>query len=142
MTTIIETIAATPNLGMPKKNGVVTPNQDDSATAEKVANPVAQATSVPATSPIRTATVAMNPRNTRWMTTISASVPRAKARLRQSSGCGSAAPPTASAAATGSSARPMIVMTDPVTTGGKNRISSPNTGAIRNVNSPATITDP
>ena len=52
------------------------------------------------------------------------------------------APPAASAAATGSSAMPMIVITEPVTTGGKNRISLEKNGAMRKVNSPATITAP
>ena len=52
------------------------------------------------------------------------------------------APPVASAAATGSSAMPMMVMTDPVTTGGKKRISRLKYGAMRKVNRPATITAP
>ena len=52
------------------------------------------------------------------------------------------APPAASAAATGSSAMPMMVITVPVTTGGKNRISLEKNGAMRKVNSPATITAP
>ena len=37
---------------------------------------------------------------------------------------------------------PMIVMTDPVTTGGKKRISRLKYGAMRKVNSPATMTAP
>ena len=37
---------------------------------------------------------------------------------------------------------PMIVITVPVTTGGKNRISRLKNGATKNVNSPATITAP
>ena len=57
-------------------------------------------------------------------------------------GCGLLPPPTTSSAATGSSAMPMIVITVPVTTGGKNRISRLKNGATRNVNSPATITAP
>ena len=36
----------------------------------------------------------------------------------------------------------MIVMTVPVTTGGKNRISLEKNGAMKKVNSPATITAP
>ena len=52
------------------------------------------------------------------------------------------APPAASVAATGSSAIPMIVITEPVTTGGKNRISLEKKGAIRKVNNPATMTAP
>ena len=47
-----------------------------------------------------------------------------------------------SLAATGSSAMPMMRMTVPVTTGGKKRSSFAKYGAIRNVNSPATITAP
>ena len=58
------------------------------------------------------------------------------------SGVGRRRHPTASAAATGSSAMPMIVMTMPVTTGGKNRISLAKYGATKNVNSPATMTEP
>ena len=52
------------------------------------------------------------------------------------------APPAASAAATGSSAMPMIVITDPVTTGGKKRMSFEKYGAMRKVNTPATMTEP
>ena len=37
---------------------------------------------------------------------------------------------------------PMIVITDPVTTGGKKRISLLKNGAMRNVKMPATITEP
>ncbi len=36
----------------------------------------------------------------------------------------------------------MMVMTDPVTTGGKNRINFAKYGAMKNVNSPATNTEP
>jgi hypothetical protein len=52
------------------------------------------------------------------------------------------APPAASAAATGSRAIPIMRITEPVTTGGKNRISLEKYGAIRKVNSPATMTAP
>jgi hypothetical protein len=37
---------------------------------------------------------------------------------------------------------PMIVITEPVTTGGKNRISRLKYGAAKNVNRPATMTAP
>ncbi len=37
---------------------------------------------------------------------------------------------------------PMMVMTEPVTTGGKYLISLPKYGASRNVTSPATMTEP
>ena len=37
---------------------------------------------------------------------------------------------------------PMMVMTVPVTTGGKNRINFAKYGAMKKVNSPATITAP
>ena len=37
---------------------------------------------------------------------------------------------------------PMIEITEPVTTGGKNLISRPKNGAMKNVNRPATITAP
>ena len=44
--------------------------------------------------------------------------------------------------ATGNSDRPMTVMTHPVTTGGKNRTSCANSGAMMKPNTPATITAP
>ena len=120
MTTIIETIAASANFGAPKEKGVVTPTQGELGTASKCASPRPQATNVPATSPTSTATVARNPVNTRWISTINASVPSAYAMFRPLVGSRSGpAPPAASAAATGSSAMPMIVITVPVTTGGK-----------------------
>ena len=37
---------------------------------------------------------------------------------------------------------PMIEITEPVTTGGKNLISRPKNGAMKNVNRPATMTAP
>ncbi len=81
------------------------------------------ATPVPITSPANTATVAMNPLNTRWMMTMIASVPMAYARFLLLVGSGLAPPPTASNAATGNRAIPMMVITVPVTTGGKNLIN-------------------
>ena len=88
----------------------------------------------------------MKPLKTRWMTTISASVPMRVGQVlgplvgircvrvgcRRRRRC----------AATGSSAMPMMVITVPVTTGGKNRISLAKYGAMKKVNSPATITAP
>jgi len=122
---------------------VVTPNHGDETTASKCASPSAQATSVPTTRPMRTATVAMKPRKTRWMITIRASVPSAYAMYVGLVGSSvGPAPPAASAAATGSSAMPMMVITEPVTTGGKNRISLEKNGAMRKVKIPATITAP
>ena len=49
---------------------------------------------------------------------------------------------TASIAPTGTRHRPMMVISVPVTTGGKNRSSLMKIGAIRNVKTPATITAP
>ena len=49
---------------------------------------------------------------------------------------------TASSAPTGTRHRPMIVMSVPVTTGGKYLSSLMNIGAMRNVKTPATITAP
>ena len=87
--------------------------------------------------------MAMKPRNTRWMITMRASVPSAYAMFRPLVGSSvGPAPPAASAAATGSRAMPMMVITEPVTTGGKYRISLEKKGAMRKVNSPATITAP
>jgi hypothetical protein len=51
-------------------------------------------------------------------------------------------PITMSFAATGSSAMPMIRMTLPVTTGGKNFTSFENEPATRKVKMPATMTEP
>ena len=109
MTTIIEMIAAIENFGMPKKNGVVRPNHEDWLTASKCASPRIQATPVPMTRPASTATVAMKPRKTRWMMTISARVPMAYARFLPLVGSiVGPAPPAASLAATGSRAMPMM----------------------------------
>lgn len=80
MTTIIDRIAAIENCGQPKWNGVVTPTQSDSPTADRSTRPNGTAASVPSTSPASTATVARNPRNSRWISTITASVPRASPR--------------------------------------------------------------
>ena len=77
MTTIIEMHAVRENAGHPKKNGVVTPTGAADATPAKIGSPSAQATAVPATRPMSTDTVARKPENTRWMTMISASVPKA-----------------------------------------------------------------
>src|SRR4249920_717511 len=54
MTTIIEMIAAAENLGMPKKNGVVTSNQGDVPTLSNDASPRKKATPVPITRPAST----------------------------------------------------------------------------------------
>ena len=51
-------------------------------------------------------------------------------------------PPMAHIAATGSSVSPMVVITTPVTTGGKNRMIVANRGAIANPISEATMTAP
>ncbi len=53
-----------------------------------------------------------------------------------------ALPPPNQPAATRISETPMIRMMVPVTKGGKNRISFPNTGASRIVNNPQAITEP
>ena len=74
-TTIIEMIAAAENFGIPKENGVVTPNQPPCVMPSKLTSPKMAATVVPISRPASTATVAMKPLNTRWMITMMASVP-------------------------------------------------------------------
>ena len=51
-------------------------------------------------------------------------------------------PPAAQFTATGSSEMPMIVITVPVTSGGKNRSSRPHSGDSAIISSPETITAP
>ncbi len=52
------------------------------------------------------------------------------------------APPATQLPATGIRERPMMRITVPVTSGGKNRSSFPKTGASRIIATPETITEP
>ncbi len=142
ITTIIDSTAVRAKVGTPKKNGRVTPTQWFWLTLSKFASPRIAARIVPITRPARTAMVAMKPRNTRWIKTMIASVNNAYASPLPLRGLLLTGSWTASDAATGNSAMPMMLMTEPVTTGGKNRMSLPKYGAMKNVKSPAMMTEP
>jgi hypothetical protein len=61
MTTIMEMMAATPNVGSPKWKGVVTPTSPASPTPLQSTRPNSAAMTVPMTRPRSTATVLMKP---------------------------------------------------------------------------------
>lgn len=145
-TTISDTTAITSKRGAPKANGDVNPIQSASPTRPKSVSPASHATTVPATSPSSTAMVLQKPRKNLCINTIAAMVPSAYMSQRPLPGscaatglCGLR---VASPIPTGSSDTPMMVITEPVTTGGKNRMSRAKNGAIRKVNAPAAMTAP
>ncbi len=146
------------NLGVPKWNGPVKPTQPASPTDPNLAtlppepSLTSAASAVPITRPASTATVWMNPRVKRVRARMTRIVNVDRKRLVRlpnvrflgtRSGLYSANwPPPASNAATGISVTPMIVITVPVTTGGKNRTSWEKYGARNSVTRPATMTAP
>ncbi len=141
-TTHIEMTALTSKVGTPKWNGVLTPNQASSPTWLKSVRPNGMAMMVPMISPDRMDSRARAGGAKRSITKISTRVPAAKAMLRTAPKSSAPTPPPAQPAATGISDRPMIKITVPVTSGGKNRSSLANTGASRIMNRPQEITAP
>src|SRR5215831_8636713 len=142
ITTTIDTIAATSKIGNPKWNGVLMPRILASDTPEKSVNPNGIATTVPSTIPTSTAIRLSTGGANRCTTTTLSNTPPAKATLRGAPKLGAPTPPAAQFAATGSSDTPMIVITVPVTSGGKNRNSLPHNGDSTITSSPETITAP
>ena len=145
-TTIRDTTAMTSKRGAPKANGEVNPIQPASPTRVKSVSPASQAMAVPAINPSNTAMVLQKPRKNLCINTISTMVPTAYISQRPLPGscaatglCGLR---TASPMPTGSSDTPMIVMTEPVTIGGKKRMRRAKNGAMRKVKAPAAMTAP
>ena len=138
----IDRMALTWKIGKPKWNGVLTPNHACSPTLLKSASPNGIATSVPSTRPSRIDSRANGPGANRSISRMMIKVSAAKARLIGAPKSSDPAPPPAQPAATGISDRPMIKITVPVTSGGKNFSSFAKTGASNIMNRPEAITDP
>ena len=97
---------------------------------------------MPITSPSRMDSRAKAGGANRSINKMMINVAAAKARLIGAPKSSEAAPPPAQPAATGISDRPMIKITVPVTSGGKNLSSLANTGASNIMKMPEAITDP
>ena len=138
----IEMMALTWNVGKPKWNGVLTPNQAWSETWLKSVSPNGTATRVPITSPSRMDSRAKAGGANRSISKMMIKVAAANARLTGAPKSSEPAPPPAQPAATGISDSPMIKITVPVTNGGKNLSSLANTGASNIMNTPDAITEP
>ncbi len=141
-TTSIDAIAETSKEGAPKWNGVLTPSQSASPTPPKSVKPNGTATARPAAMPTRTAIRLRNTGAKRCTPSTTSRTKPASARFFGSPKSSAPWPPAAQLPATGIRETPMIRMTVPVTSGGKNRSSFPKTGASRMIASPATITEP
>ncbi|GAB3256837.1 hypothetical protein GCM10027562_19340 [Arthrobacter pigmenti] len=127
----MEMMAAMSNTGAPKANGCGKANTGPSDTLEKSAMPNRTAIRVPRTSAIRIESREMAALPTLLSTSTMPSVNAARpmfAMLPYPSA--SESPPMDQLAATGISVRPMVVMTTPVTTGGKKRTIFAKKGAI------------
>ena len=155
-TTHSEMITPIANCGAPKWNGWGSWKTGPLPTALQVTRPMTVAMSVPTTRPSMTAMRDQKPGAKRAMARVTTRVstassrPVADAKFGFSTVClvPSAAVvvivglPRIQRSATGNSEMPMMVITHPVTTGGKNRTRLANSGAMRNPNRPATITPP
>ena len=126
----------------PKKKGVEIPAHEALPMPEKSVTPKGMAMIVPSTSPSRMATRPMNPPKMRVMARMRASTMNARAILDGAPKLSESTPPAAHCIATGINDTPMMVITEPVTTGGKNRSSLLKYGAANTVSTPATITAP
>ena len=137
------TIAAMWNVGGPKWNGEGSANHGPCPTCEKSAMPTAHATTVPTTIATRMASRdSTAPPNLDSSSTASSVTP-ARAMFASEPYPGAfSSPPMDHDAATGTRVMPIVVMIDPVTTGGKNRSTRAKNGAIRNPNTEATMMEP
>ncbi|MNH86828.1 hypothetical protein D3C73_392960 [compost metagenome] len=128
---------------MPKWNGVGKPNIGPSLTDEKSAMPRNTATIVPMTIASRIDRREMVALPILLSSSTSTSVIAARPMLAMLPNSGEwLLPPMAQRAATGINVRPMVVITMPVTSGGKNLVIRENTGVISNPISDAAITAP
>src|SRR5699024_10813300 len=128
--------------GAPKANGSGTATAPLCPTSEKSVIPIRLATIVPMMIAIR-----MDNRDTVAMPTLLSSrtttrVPAATARFFGSPQESEPSPPMAHPPATGNRLRPMVAITVPVTTGGKNLMILAKNGAINTPMTAATITEP
>jgi hypothetical protein len=142
ITIVIDTIAPTWKVGLPKWNSCGSAITLASPTWEKSALPTSAANSVPTTMPMRMDSLEIAPWNTRLITRMMSSVSAAKPMLDVEPRSLAPAPPMAQVNATGSRDSPITVMIDPVTTAGKSRTSwAKNELATRPI-SPATMIAP
>ena len=147
ITRVMETTGINWKVGAPNSKGTVIPTHAASATLPKSAMPSTAAMMVPMTSPSRMAILLRKPPKkppkTRVITRISTSVKNANPMFPGLANSGaSGTPPADQRIATGIREIAIMVMIEPVTTGGKKRSSRPKNGAASTVRSPATITDP
>ena len=152
----MEMITPMANCGAPKKNGCGNSKTDPRPTAPQLTRPMTVAMSVPITRPSSTAIRDQKPGAKRAMARVMTRVRKASSRLVAEPKFGfsivwrvpSAAVvvivglPRIQRSATGNSEMPMIVMMQPVTTGGKKRTTLAKSGAMRKPKIPATITAP
>ena len=143
ITKIMDRMGTSRKVGVPKKKGGVKPTAAAVPTVAKDALPNSAATTVPKTSPSSTAMRPQNPLEKRVSSSTNSRVSAARPRLPREPKSGAAGlPPPAQRIATGSSETPMMVITVPVTTGGKKRSSREKKGAAITVKIPAAITAP
>ena len=139
----MEMIAATWKVGMPKWNGVGKPNIGPWVTPEKSAMPRNTAITVPMTIANRIDRREMVALPILLSNSTSTSVNAAKPMLDMlPKSAARLLPPMAQRAATGIRVRPMVVITMPVTSGGKNLVIRENTGVINNPINDAAMTAP
>ncbi|MCY1500149.1 hypothetical protein D9M68_341880 [compost metagenome] len=143
ITISIDRIAAMWNSGMPKCSGVGSATSGPSGTLEKSAMPQNTATTVPITIARRIDRREMLALPSLLSSSTVARVKAARPTLAMLPNSGDwLLPPIAQRAATGIRVRPMVVMTMPVTSGGKNLVIRENTGVINRPISEAAITAP
>ena len=143
MTMSMEMIAAISKVGGPNANGVGRAKMSPSPTSEKSALPITKAKTVPTTMASRIDSREMVPLPTLLSSSTTSRVSAASPILPIDPWSGAAAsPPIAQFAATGISDRPMTVITTPLTTGGKKRITLAKTGVISRPTTEAAMTAP
>ncbi len=138
----IDTMDATSKTGKPKWNGVDTPTQSASPTLVHDVMPIGIATTVPMTMPSRMDTRASAGGANRSISTMRTSTPAASATFFIGADPSSPPPVLTQPAATLISVNPMMVITVPVTSAGKNLRSLANTGASTIMKMPDAITEP
>lgn len=139
----IEMIAATWKVGMPKWNGVGNATSGPSVTLEKSAMPRNTAMTVPMTIARRIDRREIEALPSLLSSSTMTRVIAARPMLAMLPKSGAwLLPPIAQRAATGIRVRPMVVMTMPVTSGGKNLVMREKIGVISNPISEAAITAP
>ncbi len=119
-------IAATWNCGAPKWKGEGSAKAGTWDSCPKSVRPSGTAATVPTSSPSRMATVCMKPLRKRFSRSTTTRVkPASPILVTEPKLLAVESPPSAQLAATGNSDSPIRVITVPLTTGGKKRLSLP-----------------